>query len=62
MLLPEPSMRDEGKAAAELPYQKGEMHPLCGKNSIADQGDCLRERMRRRGRSMLWRTPAETLP
>ena len=29
MLLPEPAVRDEGKAAAELLYQKGEMQPLC---------------------------------
>jgi hypothetical protein len=29
MLLPEPAVRDEGKAAAELLYQKGDMQPLC---------------------------------
>ncbi|QTA77982.1 AAA ATPase-like domain-containing protein [Desulfonema limicola] len=29
MLLPEPAIRDEGKAAAELLYQQGNMQPLC---------------------------------
>ena len=29
MLLPEPSVRDDGKDAAERLYQKGEMQPLC---------------------------------
>ena len=29
MLLPEPEDRDDGKDAAKLVYQKGEMAPLC---------------------------------